>query len=329
MSPADLKSLAQEAALAAMTRGGGDAGRVGHAGRLRRSVAANADGRGSRSLVRVAGFRSGSFTTGVGSNLETVAVCSSRLSINVLRITRRAMKDATQRSSKTRILRPLRDLPRRTSWTSATRRPKILATDKHAALDAGRACCAGKGRPRRAPALRARLLGAGAEPQRPDRSSRATGSDASSRARPDPVRAHAGVPVRLLPRRGVSHGGRPRGWAADGIARPALRRRAPLELRHLRRTGSEARLQPQRLRRDAAGTFRVGREAARRQPRGRRPGPGLRRCDPPLDRDGGRARVPRSDERASRRCGISTSGTRASMSSRSATSLGRGYPARR
>ena len=163
------------------------------------------------------------------------------------------------------------------------------------ALHAGRACCPGKGCAGRAAALGARRLGAGAEAQRPGRSPRGTGADASSGARPDPVRAHAGVPVRLLPRRRVSHGGRPRGRAPDGIARPALRRRAPLELRHLRGAGPEARLQPQRLRRDAAGAVRVGRQAARREPRGRRPGARLRRCEPALGRDGGGARVPRGD----------------------------------
>ena len=160
---------------------------------------------------------------------------------------------------------------------------------------AGRACGQGQGRTRRAAALRARRVGAGAGPQRPDRSSRGAGADATSGARPDPVRAHAGVPVHLLPRRRLSHGGRPRGWAPHGIARPALRRRAPLELRHLRGAGPEARLQHQRFRRDAAGTLRVGRQAARRESRGRGPGSRLRRCDPPLGRDGGGTRIPRGD----------------------------------
>ena len=143
--------------------------------------------------------------------------------------------------------------------------------------------------------VRTRRLGAGAEARGPDRSARGTGADASSGARPDPVRAHAGVPVRLLPRRLPSHGGRPRGRAPDGVARPALRRRASLELRHLRRAGPEARLQHQRLRRDAAGTLRVGRQAACREHRGRGPGPRLRRRGPSLGRDGGGARVPRGD----------------------------------
>ena len=164
-----------------------------------------------------------------------------------------------------------------------------------AALHAGRAGCPRQGRARRAATLGARRLGAGAEAPRPGRSPRGAGADAAAGARPDPVRAHAGVAVHLLPRRRLPDGRRSRGRAADGVARPALRRRAPLQLRHLRRAGSEARLQHQRLRRDAAGAVRVGREAARRELRGRGPRARLRRGGPPLGRDGGGARVPRGD----------------------------------
>ena len=56
-----------------------------------------------------------------------------------------------------------------------------------------------------------------------DRSSRGTGAYPSSGARPDPVRADAGVAVCLLSWRRLSDGGRPRGWAPHGVARPALR----------------------------------------------------------------------------------------------------------
>ena len=55
------------------------------------------------------------------------------------------------------------------------------------------------------------------------------------------------------------------GGAVDRLGRATLRRRAPLQLRHLRGAGSEARLQHQRLRRDASGAVRVGPEAARRE----------------------------------------------------------------
>ena len=161
---------------------------------------------------------------------------------------------------------------------------------------------------------------AAAETHRPGRSPRGAGADASARARPDPVRAHARVAVHLLPRRRLPDGGRSRGRAADGPARSALRRRAPLQLRHLRRAGSAARLQHQRLRRDAAGAVRVGRQAARRQPRGRRPGSRLRRSGPPLGRDWRRRASTAKRWPVSRRCATSTSGTRASTSRRSSTS---------
>ena len=158
-----------------------------------------------------------------------------------------------------------------------------------AALHAGRAGCPGQGRARRAAALGARRLGAGAATPRSRRSPRGAGADPSAGARPDPVRAHARVAVHLLPRRRLPDGGRSRGWAADRLARSTLRGRAPLQLRHLRRAGSEARLQHQRLRRDTSGAIRVGREAARRERRGRGPGSRLRRGGLPLGRDGGGA----------------------------------------
>ena len=72
-------------------------------------------------------------------------------------------------------------------------------------------------------------------------------------------------------------GRRPRRRAAHRAARAALRRRAPLELRRVRRARPAAGVRHQRLRRDAAGPVRVGRQAARRQLRRRRPRPRLRR----------------------------------------------------
>ena len=172
---------------------------------------------------------------------------------------------------------------------------QVVAAEAGAALHAGRARCTGQGGAQRAAAVRARRLGAGAGARRPGRAARGAGADAAARARADPVRAHAGLPVRVLPRRRVSDGGRPGGRAAHGAARPAVRRRAPDELRHLRGARPEARLQPQRLRRDAAGAVRVGREAARRELRGRGQGARLRRRGSPLGRDGGGAGVPRGD----------------------------------
>ena len=61
------------------------------------------------------------------------------------------------------------------------------------------------------------------------------------------------------------------GTPASRLHRPALRRRPPLELRRLRRPRPPPRLRLQRLRRDLPGPVRVGREAAGRQRRHRRP----------------------------------------------------------
>ena len=57
----------------------------------------------------------------------------------------------------------------------------------------------------------------------------------------------------------------------DGVACPVLRRCAPVELRALRGAGSPTRLRSQRLRRDAAGAVRVGRQAPGGERRRRRP----------------------------------------------------------
>ena len=70
--------------------------------------------------------------------------------------------------------------------------------------------------------------------------------------------------------------------AADGPARAALRRRPPLELRVLRRSGSAPRVQRQRLRRDAARTVRMGCQTAGGELRGRRQGSRVQRATPPV-----------------------------------------------
>ena len=196
-------------------------------------------------------------------------------------------------------------------------------------LHAGRACCPGKGCAR--PSCRARRtpLGSRRRVAETRSISRAAGADASARARPDPVRAHAGVAVRLLPRRRVSDGGRSRGWATHGIAGAALRRRAPLQLRDLRGTGSEACLQHQRLRRDAAGTFEwdVKRLAASLAVAGRELG-----FDGAIRRSVVTATVREYREAMSALRGDaehSTSGTHASMSRRSRNSSGQGCPGSR
>ncbi len=82
------------------------------------------------------------------------------------------------------------------------------------------------------------------------------------------------------------HGHRPRRHARLRPARPALRRRPPVELRRLRQPRAAAGVRHQRLRRDAARPVRVGRQAARGELRGGRPRPRLRRRRPRGDRAG-------------------------------------------
>ena len=111
-----------------------------------------------------------------------------------------------------------------------------------------------------------------ARPARPGRAARAAGDDPRARARADPVRAHAGVAVHVLPRRGAHHGVRPRRHAGLGHHGADLRRRAPVELRRVRharaRSSSTSTTSTRRCR--AVG---VGREAARGELRGRRAAP--------------------------------------------------------
>ena len=87
--------------------------------------------------------------------------------------------------------------------------------------------------------------------------------------RPAPVRAHGDVAVRVLPRCRADHGVRPRGRPRLRARRPALRRRAHVELRRVRHARAAAAVRPQRLRRDAARAVRVGREASGGERRGR------------------------------------------------------------
>ena len=69
----------------------------------------------------------------------------------------------------------------------------------------------------------------------PGRAARGAGADARARARPDPLRPHARLAVHVLPRRRLPDGVRSRRRPADRPAHAALRRRAPVELRRLRR----------------------------------------------------------------------------------------------
>ena len=101
-----------------------------------------------------------------------------------------------------------------------------------------------------------------------------------------------------------------------GVERAALRRCASLELRDLRHARAEHDVRHQRLRRDPSRSVGVGRQAPRREPRGRRPRPRL------LGQAARRGRPGRRRARTGRRCAnspprrTSRSGTRTSMSRR-------------
>ena len=100
--------------------------------------------------------------------------------------------------------------------------------------------------------------------------------------------------------------------AGLGDRRAGLRRCSHLELRRVRRSGPQARLRPERLRRDAARPVGVGRQADGGQRRDRRPRRRAAGGSPAADRDRVRAGVPRGDARLCAARATSTSGTTAS-----------------
>ena len=128
------------------------------------------------------------------------------------------------------------------------------------------------GRPARAEhaSCGSRYLGALGPPERPDRAARGAGR----------TRVPELVPIRhgrmlvspFTYYRGAALPWRPT-WPqrpTSGIDGPALRRRASLQLRHLRLARAPPVLRRERLRRDGAGTVGMGREAAGRELRDRR-----------------------------------------------------------
>ena len=141
--------------------------------------------------------------------------------------------------------------------------------------------------------------------------------DPGPRAGPDPLRPDAGVAVHVLPRCGADHGRRPRRHPAVGPARAALRRRPPVELRRLRLARAPADVRHQRLRRDPARAVGVGRQAAGREPRDRRPRPRVLAART-ARRSSLRASAEYRDADAAlrRRCATSTSGTPTSRSTK-------------
>ena len=134
------------------------------------------------------------------------------------------------------------------------------------APDRGRACGAGKGGALGGAAHQPRRLVPTAGPSRPTRA-----AHRARRSRGCPSwcpSATAGWRRRRSPSTAVP----PTSWRptsrpcrALGVARAALRRRAPVELRRLRVARARPRVRRQRLRRDAPRPLRVGRQAARRR----------------------------------------------------------------
>ena len=148
----------------------------------------------------------------------------------------------------------------------------------------------------------------------PRQAARGAGADAGAGARADSVRADVGVAVHLLPRRRLSDGLGSLGHAEDGLQ---------VQLcgdAHLSNFGGFA--APDRrlvfsindFDETHPGPVRVGREAARRQLRRRRPRPRLRRQAARGGQPGGRARPTGRRWRRTPAWATSTSGTRASTS---------------
>ncbi len=164
--------------------------------------------------------------------------------------------------------------------------------------DRRRAGRAGQGGERRGSAVEPRAVRADRTPGRPGRAAGVAGRVAGARADSDPLWADAGVAVHVLPRRRAADGRRSGRHPQLRAARPALRRRPPVELRRVRLARTAAGLRPQRLRRDAAGTLGVGSQAAGRELRGGRTRERL------SDKSGGRSCSPPSPATA-RRCASS------------------------
>ena len=103
------------------------------------------------------------------------------------------------------------------------------------------------------------------------------------------------VALRIPPGLGARDGPRPRHHPRRRHRGPALRRRTPRQLRHVREPRAAADVRPQRLRRGLARPVRVGRQAPGREPRRRGPGQRVRSHHRPTLGARGRRPVPRLD----------------------------------
>ena len=110
-------------------------------------------------------------------------------------------------------------------------------------------------------------------PPGPCQPARASGHHPGAGAGPHPLRAHAGVPVHLLPGCSAHHGLRPGHHPSVRPEGPGLRGCPPVQLRPVRLARAGHDVRRQRLRRDPSRALGVGRQAPGRQRGHRRPGP--------------------------------------------------------
>ena len=117
------------------------------------------------------------------------------------------------------------------------------------------------------PAVGPRQLAPGARSPRSHRSARGAGGDPTARPRADPVQPDGRLALRFLPRGGPADGRRPSPAATERHRRPAVRRRAPVQLRVVRVAGADRGVRHHGFRRDAARAVRMGPQAPRCEPR--------------------------------------------------------------
>ena len=178
---------------------------------------------------------------------------------------------------------------------------------------AGRTRGQGQGRPQVAPRSSHGCVGGGGRSPDPSRCSRSKPRGAFPTGS-HPLRPDAESPFAFF-RGGALIMASDLAAPPHRVHRAALRRRAPVELRHVRFPRAPPAVRHQRLRRDAPRTVGVGRQASGREPRG--PAAGTWRSRPPTGETSscGRAGVPGNNAPAPRgwarwRRGTSTSGRR-------------------
>ncbi len=104
-------------------------------------------------------------------------------------------------------------------------------------------------------------MGAVSRSCRSGRPARGAEHHSGARPRARPTWADVGLAVHVLSGRREDHGRGSRGHPDRRVGRPAVRRRAPLELRCVCLSRANAAVRPERLRRDAPRSVRVRREA--------------------------------------------------------------------